>query len=1004
MPTHATFAEWLKRKRREQGLTQETLAGLAGCSTVYLRKIETAERQPTRQVVEALLDALQVPEDAQPTYIELAFATPSTKPASVSTKPPASLPPLMTRQTSLVGRQGELEQLRQQWVHARAGSARIALLSGEPGIGKTRLAHELIALVAQEGATVLRGGCYEYEATTPYLPFVEALRAYAHAQPADTLRRRLGSTAPEIARLAPEIDAKIGPLTPNPTLPPNDERLRLFDNVARFLAALADARGLLFFLDDLHWADQASLSLLHYLLRNLPGERLLVLAAYREAELDRSHPLADALVAWHRERIATRLPLARLDATETAAMLATLFEQEHVSTEFAEAIYQETEGNPFFTEEVVKSLIEQGQIYREGEGWGRKAVEELTIPQSIKEAISRRLNRLSEPYTDTLRTAAALGKTFVFAELAAVSLTGEDALLDALDEASAAQLVRPEGAESFTFTHDKIRETLVEELNPVRRRRLHQRIGGGLEKLYAGQLDSHAAELAYHFVESADWQRGLAYARQAAEAAERVFAHDEAIKYLGLARDCAVALGDREQEAGIAERLGDVYAICGPASRAVENYSVALEMARTPSERARLKARIGTVCTEFGDMHGEAWLLAAVDELDPEVQRGELARALANLGRFQHYHGQHRRGIELLERALAIAEPLADLATVGTIFQYLAGAYSHLARYEESTHWAEQDLLLGQRNNDPHAIQSGLFYLAENSIWTGNWPKALDYIAQGRALAEAMGAQHEIAWRDFERAGVLHPLGELTTARPLVLDAEGRARRAGDVRGAAIFTMLRAQIDTDLALDESAQICVGEVLATASTSSNILVNCWARYAAAYFHVQREDWLPAATVLDEAAMLLAGTDHRAVALYCGSVHAEAHLGLGHIAEAARIGDDHLALAREAESHHFEAVSLRVRGQIRAAQGLFDEAEDAFAAAIAILEPSGARIEWGRALYHRAHFRHALGRDDLARIDLARARELFAACGAPRDLQRVETLDRDLGAPFVESRGG
>src|SRR4029450_2939745 len=161
------------------------------------------------------------------------------------------------------------------------------------------------------------------------------------------------------------------------------------------------------------------------------------------------------------------------------------------------ALYGETEGNPFFIEEVIKSLIEQGQIYREGEGWGRKETNELHIPQGVKEAIARRLNRLSEPTVDALRTAAALGKVFPFRELAAVSSSTEDALLDALDEATAAQLIRANGGapgassqgsdDRFAFTHDKIREVLYEELNPIRRRRLHQRIGETLESLNGGQ-------------------------------------------------------------------------------------------------------------------------------------------------------------------------------------------------------------------------------------------------------------------------------------------------------------------------------------------------------------------------------------------------------------------------------------------------------------------------------------------------------------------------------------
>ncbi|MCW5853206.1 MAG: AAA family ATPase [Anaerolineae bacterium] len=983
METGLTFTAWLKRKRREQGLTQEILAGLAGCSTPYLKKIEAGQRQPTRQVVVALLDALQVPKDAQPTYIALAFASP----------PPGAaepLTPLIAPQTDFVGRQAELAQMRQQWAQVQQGHARIVLVSGEPGVGKTRLAHEFITHVAHSGAAVLRGGCYEYEATTPYLPFVEALRAYVRTQPATLLRQRLGPTAPEIARLAPEIEARLGPLAPNPTLPPNDERLRLFDNIARFLASVAGESGLLVFLDDLHWADQATFALLHYLLRNLTGERLLVVATYREADLARGHPLADALVTWHRERIATRIALDRLSEQETGTLLATLFDQTRVSDEFIAAIYRETEGNPFFIEEVVKSLIEAGQVYREGEGWGRKAIAELTLPRSIQEAVGRRLARLSEPCADALHIAATLGKTSAFVELAAVSQLDEETLLDALDEASAAQLLRPEGTDSFAFTHDKIRETLVEELNPVRRRRLHQRIGEALEKLYAAQLEAHAADLAYHFVESRDWGRGLAYSKQAAAKAEGLFAHDEAIKYLGLARECAQALGDREQEALVVEALGDVYAIRRPASLAVEHYTAALVLAQSAAKRAVLKARIGDVYAVIGDERGVEFLQAAERELDPETQRGEMALTLAHLGRFQHYLGQHRRAIELLEQAYALAEPLDDTATLRTIFGHLAGAYLHLARYKESADYGRRNLLLGQRKNHPLATLIGLGSLSLSALYTGPWPTALEIINRLRVLAETTGHRYMLAWSHIEDAVAQHGLGEFSAARRSAQEATDQAQRAGDVRGAALFDYVHVLIETDLGCDERAGVYVDQALAAANASNDILLHWASRWAAAYRHVQREEWPEAVRRLDEAVTRLVGTHHRLGPVHYGPTHAEAYLGLGNVAEAARLNEAHLALAREAESPHYEALALRVQGQIRAAQGRAEEAEAAFAAAIAIHEPSGGRLELGRALYHRARLRRDLGRSDAARADLARARDLFAACGAPRDLRRADTL--------------
>jgi len=432
----------------------------------------------------------------------------------------------------LVGRTAELSQTCELWRRARQGHGHAVLFSGEPGAGKTRLAREITMQAAVDGAVILGGGCYEYEANTPYAPFVEAFRRWVREQRDDKiLCETLGDAAAQIAKLAPEIHSRLGPFPERTHLEPDEERLAFFDAVVQVFENLARRQGLLFFADDLHWADPSTLQLLSHLLRQLREDQLLIVGAYRETELDRAHPLANALVDWNRERLVTRIALRRFDVAETTAQINALL-GDSVSADFGEAVHLETEGNPFFVEEVLKSLIEQGSVRRESGQWKRCEVGQLVIPQSMKEAIGSRLNRISQESNEVLRAAAVLGKAFNFQDL--MTITGskhEEATLDALDEAVGAQLITAGSGDSFIFTHDKIREVLYEELNPIRRRRLHRHAAEGLERNRETSRDV-LEKLAHHYLQAGDDERALYYNRQAAFEVQRLFPWEGAFERL----------------------------------------------------------------------------------------------------------------------------------------------------------------------------------------------------------------------------------------------------------------------------------------------------------------------------------------------------------------------------------------------------------------------------------------------------------------------------------------
>jgi tetratricopeptide (TPR) repeat protein len=879
----------------------------------------------------------------------------------------------------LVGRDVELDTLRRSWSQAAAGRGGMLLVSGEPGSGKTRLVRELVDYARITGGTVLSGGCYELEAATPYLPFVEALRSWVHESSDDELRAAVGDSGTELARLAPELSARIGPFPAAPLLSAAEERLRLFDGIARFLVDRASSGGLLLFVDDLQWADQASLSLLHYLVRLIGKESVLVVGCYRETELDRAHPLAEALDNWNRERAAARVHLKRFSAESTHAMLSVLLGDECLSQEFCASIHRETEGNPFFIEEVVKTLVEEGQIVCEAGGWRRRDEgERLVLPQGVKAAIGRRLDRMSPPTTEVLRIAAILGKTFAFSELAAVSDKGEDELLDALDEAVAAQLLETRSGETIVFTHDKIREVLYHELNPIRRRRLHTRIAEGLEAVRDRGGRVAVEDLAHHSMEGGVLDKGFEYAMEAAADATRVFAYTDALRLYERARECAEELGRDRELPAIDAAMGEVYALKGEPLAAAERYERALAAAIEPAEQVRLRCLIGEAYVTLGDARALTYLEEARTALDPETQPAEVARAAMIEARFHHYHGRSREAADRLIRAVAPAESSGDTTLMGWVYGYLAGAYQHLAEFGDSDRWAQRCIDIGSQRDVPSVTSIGFEFLVENSFMRGLWRQALDYVPQHRAHAERASSTDRLGW-SYLGPTISHlGLGNLTEAEAAAKEGLDLAHRIGDERLAVFLGSWTAQVAADSGhLDEAAELAQvwchrADALGLKSGQAEAL------RVQAYVAQRSEDHARVLESSSRAEAVLDGTDEKVNPVWFGSIICDSLIAVGRLDEAEERIRNNLEVTRAAGMPHWEAATLRSRGLLHLARGATESARDDFEATVTIFDDLGSRIELGRTLVLRAPL--STNPDE----DLARARALFEACGASADL--------------------
>ncbi|MFQ6026675.1 MAG: AAA family ATPase, partial [Dehalococcoidia bacterium] len=350
-----------------------------------------------------------------------------------------------------MGRQREIKLLQEVLSQVISGQGRVVMLVGAPGIGKTRTAQEVAAHAQRLGVRVLWGWCYEDEGAPPYWPWVQPIRSYVQQTDPEQLRLQMGPGAANIAEIVLEVRQLLSDLEPPPTLGPEQSRFRLFDSVATFLRQAAQAQPLMLVLDDLHWADKSSLLLLQFLVRQLEGSRLMVVGCYRDVELSPQFPLAETLPQLSREPVFQREVLQGLSQEDTGRFIEVVVDNKPPQA-LVEAVHSRTEGNPFFTIEVVRLLSQRGAL---GEG-DVGEIGNIGIPPGVSEVIGQRLNALSHRCRQTLNTASIIGREFDFRLLHTLSdRTTENQLLEVIDEALAAHLIEelPRRTEGYQFSH-----------------------------------------------------------------------------------------------------------------------------------------------------------------------------------------------------------------------------------------------------------------------------------------------------------------------------------------------------------------------------------------------------------------------------------------------------------------------------------------------------------------------------------------------------------------------
>lgn len=676
-------------------------------------------------------------------------------------------PPSLALEAPFVDREKELATLKTLFEQMLAGRGCTVFVVGEGGIGKTRLMREFRRYVESKGCVFSAGASYEEEGVVPYSPWIDVMQSSLRKIPAEDFRKvpdwilaELGGVVPDILSQAREVGLKAwlqGPRPSSMITPSTDQdRIRLFQAVTDFLSSAGGQRGIVIFLDDIGWADHASLQLFHYIARRAADRKLMLIGAYRDVELPDEHPLVRLTLDLNRQRIAHQISLTRF-THEYVAQLLIAHLRGPVSRDLSQLIYSRTAGNPFFVEEIIRSLIDQGLLEKSEQGWTVRDIQQVDIPSSIRALIKQRVSRLGEECAQFLSIAAVIGMEFDFELLKKVADLTEEVSIKLLETSLRAQLVREKKERTrvlYVFADGQIRDFLATQVSLLRKRKYHLAVGQAMEEVYKDKIEDHLGELAYHFVQAYETSKAKEYSIKAGERAARLYAHSEAMRHYMNALEL---LSETESEIRLEllTKLGQASWSRGDHKEVLRFCGEAIELAEKLGLKTRLADLYGLLGVSYwflGNSKKDAldsYLkgLKVLEHLEDTVQEAVLCQQVA---RVYVLTGESAVGSGWVRKAIEIASKLGAHEVLAHAYQTLAISLS-LKEKELMITYLEDSLKLALE----HSLADPACRAYNNLAGTvcevkGDYRRAIDVWLKGIDYAKKVGYLNYEVWLQKE--------------------------------------------------------------------------------------------------------------------------------------------------------------------------------------------------------------------------------------------------------------
>lgn len=920
--------------------------------------------------------------------------------------------PLTVKEIQLIDRVEEMQALREIADRAVQGQGGVVFLYGAAGIGKTRLARELGTYARSQGMRVLSVRCptlFRIEGVPPYILWEEVIKEYMEVCTLEELQRVIGSYPIEVSKLIPEIKHKLRLIPQSFPLNPERGRDRLFEAVSQYITNISREAPLLLVLDDLQWTDQSSLLLLHYLARGLGKEPLLLLGAYRDTYVDEKHPLSPVLAELNRERLLQSIPLKRLSFDSVTEMMKRILGQEDIPGEFCELVFDKTSGNPFFVEEVIRSLEEEEVIYREQKKWKIMEVSEIEFPETVKDVIKARIRRLGDECQRVLTLASLIGKDFTLEALCRVTDIEEDKLLELMERMLKAGLVKERmirGEGVYSFADIIVRDVVYEEVSFSRRKRLHRVVGPALEKVYAEKIDKHLGELALHFLEGGDKDKALDYFLKAGEKAANVYANNEAVSYFQSAlKLLEEKKGEPRERARVLERLGDVKSIVGEYDDCMKYWNKALLLGKQLHDKEKVSRLYRKMANILWDVAGDleearGHYDKALKILEIEPESVELASLYEDIAHMYYRTGESAHDIaeasSWAEKALELAKKLDNSEVVASSYASLGTIFAITGDMKKGRERLERALKIALDNG--HMDTALRCYANLSSLPTAEEnERRLQYCKKGYELAKKVGDIGFISFLSINLADMYIGMGNMNKAMSLAEGSVALCKKTGDTFRLLYSMHVRAREYEILGEWKKSERDYKEALSISQEANMVMVMTDSYGVLGRFLLFKGEYTKAKEHLEKAYEICKKAEAKYDEMFYSRFLIWTYIELGEIEKAKNLLDSLHRSALEVKHGEFIANSHALRAMLFRAQKKWEKSIEHFEKSLQEFEALNARrwnlygfAKWIFCEYARVYLeRDKKGDKEKALNLLNQALEIFQKLGAKKDMEKTKS---------------